>query len=126
MSPHRTLFKHHGTSLDWPVQHTVEEATCCTTVNDQLVCKRMWRKILLSSKFCHGTPGFVQQSSGKRQPRGRRETSDGETCVRTGIWTQDHLIWDMNGLLWTADRNTKHAVWQASQGYHTKKQFTNC
>lgn len=116
----------NGKSLDWPVQHTVEWATCYTSVNDQIVCKRIWRKFLLSSKFCHGTPGSVQHSLGKRQPRGHRKTSDGEACVWTNIWTQDHLIWHMNGFLWTADRNTKHAVREASHGYGTQKQCTDC
>jgi hypothetical protein len=82
MSPNRTLFKHYGKSLDWPVQHTDEQATSCTSVNDQVVCKSKGRNILLSSKFCHGTPGFMQHSLGKRQSRRHRETSDsGSLCL---------------------------------------------
>ena len=87
MSPNRTLFKHHGKSLDWPVQHTVEQAICCTTVTDQAVCKRMWRKILLSSKFWHGTQELCKRVWGNASLEDVGKP-DWEAWVWTNIWIQ--------------------------------------
>jgi hypothetical protein len=98
MSPNRTLFKHHGKSLDWPVQHTVEQATCRTTVTNQVVCKRMWRKILLSSKFWHGTRDLCKRVWGNASRGDVGKPQMGKPASGPIYEPKNHLTWDMNGL----------------------------
>jgi len=125
MSPNRTLFKYHRKSLD--CRYSIQS-------NRQHAAHQLMTKVCAKGcggKFCYHKnfvmkPRDVQQSLGKRPPRGHRKTSHGRSLVWTNIRIQYRLIWDMNSLLWTADRNTKHAVWQASDGYSTQKQFTIC